>query len=65
MIGDNAVKQSCRFLMDKPVIAMVWAGNRRLDCMLTHDSWSAAILKCLFMTADSISPRDAVMWPSD
>ena len=65
MTGDDAMKQSGRFLMDKPVIAVIGVRGRGPDRMLTHNSRSPAMLERFFMATDCISPRDAVMSSSD
>ena len=63
---NNAVKQCRRFLVDKPMIAMVGTGNCRQNCMLAHNPWSAAgLLKCFLMATNCVGPRDTIVPLSD
>ena len=55
VIRNDAVHQRGCLLVDVPVIAVVRAGERRLNRMLAYDPWSPAMPQCFLMAANCIA----------
>lgn len=61
MIGNDAVNQCSRLLMNKPVIAVVWAGECRLDRVRIDNSRGTPMCKRRLMSVKRVGQRDAIV----
>ena len=65
VIGNDAVDQSRRLLMEAPMIAVIGSGERGLNGRPVKDSWGAASEKRFVVGADCVGPSDSVVGLSD
>lgn len=65
VIGNDAVDQSRRLLVESGMVAVVGPGERGLDGWLVEDSRGSARQKCFVVGADRVGPGDSVVGVSD
>lgn len=65
VIGNDAVDQSRRFLVESRMVAVIGPCERRLDGRRVEDSWGAARQKRFVVGADCVGPGDSVVRVSD